>query len=59
MVTPVLHVLPLTFRLIFQLLFCCVLSGNFLSATNVPPCPSWTRPFCRAQWQKMSSPVAR
>ena len=29
MVTPVLHVLPLTFRLIFQLLFCCVLSGTF------------------------------
>ena len=37
MVTPVLHVLPLTFRLIFQLLFCCVLSGTFLSATNVMP----------------------
>ena len=35
MVTPVLHVLPLTFRLIFQLLFCCVLSGTFCEGQGV------------------------
>ena len=50
MVTPVLHVLPLTIRSAYlqSLLFCCVLSGTWMKSGGVTS-PSCTRLFCRDQ----------
>ena len=54
MVTPVLHVLPADHPLHshpndYSSAAC--FQGLFVRA-KVSPCPSWTRPFCKAQWQK-------